>query len=325
MVIEDLRDVTEKKSLFSPKDFFSNFGTLIGLVLVVLVITIIKPQFLGLENIFNLLRQTSINGLLALGMTFVVLTGGIDLSVGSIVGASGIYAALVAQHSELPWIVPVLVGVGIGFVLGSINGIVIARLRVPPFIATLGMLSIARGITYLASDARPVPGLSQGFLMIGGGSVGFIPIPVIILAVALVLCWLLLYRTKFGRYIYAVGGNETASKVSGVKVRSVVWASYMISGALAGLAGVVLTSRVSSGLAQAGTGYETDVIAAVVIGGTSLAGGRGRLWGTIVGFLIIGVMNNGLDMMAVSSYWQLIIKGTIIVVAAMMDSLNDSK
>jgi putative xylitol transport system permease protein/inositol transport system permease protein len=148
---------------------------------------------------------------------------------------------------------------------------------------------------------------------------------VIILAVALAICWVLLYKCKFGRYIFAVGGNETAAKVSGVKTRSVTWAAYTLSGVLAGLAGVVLTSRVSSGLAQSGTGYEVDVIAAVVIGGTSLAGGRGRLWGTIVGFLIIGVMNNGLDMMAVSSYWQLIIKGTIIVLAAMMDSLSESR
>lgn len=309
----------------SPKEFLSNYGTLIGLFLVVLIISILKPRFLGLDNILNLLRQTSINGLLALGMTFVVLTGGIDLSVGSIVGASGMYAALVAQNHNFPWIVPVLVGVAIGFILGSINGLVISVLKVPAFIATLGMLSVARGITYLASDARPVPGLSPGFLNIGGGSVGIVPIPVVILIGVLIICYILLYRCRFGRYIFATGGNETAAKVSGVKVRSVKWAAYMISGVMAGLAGVVLTSRVSSGLAQAGTGYETDVIAAVVIGGTSLAGGRGRLWGTVVGFLIIGVMNNGLDMMAVSSYWQLIIKGSIIVAAAMMDSLTESK
>lgn len=321
-------NISKKSKSFSaslsPKEFLAKYGTLVGLFLVVLAISLLKPKFLGLENILNLLRQISINGLLALGMTFVVLTGGIDLSVGSIVGASGIYAALVAQNHNLPWYVPVLVGVGIGIVLGSINGLVIAVLKVPAFIATLGMLSVARGITFLASDAKPVPGLSQSFLNIGGGSIGIIPIPVLILAGALIVCGVILYLCRIGRYIFAIGGNETAAKVSGIKVRSVKWFAYMTSGLLAGLAGAVLTSRVSSGLAQSGAGYETDVIAAVVIGGTSLAGGRGRLWGTVVGFLIIGVMNNGLDMLAVSSYWQLIIKGSIIVVAAMMDSLNES-
>lgn len=309
----------------SVQSFLSKYGTLIGLVLVVAIISIIKPKFLGPDNIINLFRQVSINGLLAIGMTFVVLTGGIDLSVGSIVGAAGIFSALVAQNHEIPWIVAVLVGVAIGFLLGCVNGVVISVLRVPAFIATLGMLSVARGITFLASDARPVPGLSPGFLKIGGGDFLKIPIPVLILVAMLAICYFALYRTKFGRYVYATGGNEQAAQVSGVRVKTIKWAVYTIAGTLAGLAGVVLTSRVSSGLAQAGTGYETDVIAAVVIGGTSLSGGRGHLWGTVIGFLIIGVMNNGLDMMAVSSYWQLIIKGTIIVAAAMMDSLNEGK
>jgi putative xylitol transport system permease protein/inositol transport system permease protein len=258
-------------------------------------------------------------------MTFVVLTGGIDLSVGSVLGAAGIFAALMAQNQQIPWFVAVLVGLAVGFLLGSINGLVVSVLKVPAFIATLGMLTVARGITYLASNAQPVPGLSEGFLQIGGGDVGIIPIPVIILGVVLAVCAILLYRCKYGRYIFAVGGNEKAARVSGVKVKTVVWSAYMIAGVLAGLAGVVLTSRVSSGLAMAGQNYETDAIAAVVMGGTSLAGGRGRLWGTVVGVLIIAVLNNGLDMMAVSSYWQLIIKGIIIVAAVMMDSLSNSK
>lgn len=306
------------------REFFEKFATLLGLLIVVLIFSIIKPKFINIDNIFNLLRQASINGLLALGMTFVVLTGGIDLSVGSMLGAAGIFAALVAQNQQVPWFVAVIIGLGIGFVLGSINGIVISVLKVPAFIATLGMLTVARGITYLASNAQPVPGLSEGFLKIGGGNVGIIPIPVIILLVVLAICGILLYRCKYGRYIFAVGGNAKAARISGVKVRSVVWSAYMIAGVLSGLAGVVLTSRVSSGLAMAGQNYETDAIAAVVMGGTSLAGGRGRLWGTVVGVLIIAVLNNGLDMMAVSSYWQLIIKGTIIVAAVMMDSMGSS-
>ncbi|MEM1484172.1 ABC transporter permease [Oscillospiraceae bacterium PP1C4] len=317
--------VKNQRKRITFNNFMSTYGTLFGLIVVILLISIIKPKFLGIENILNVLRQTSINGLLAIGMTFVVLTGGIDLSVGSIVGAAGIFTSLAAQNHDLPWYVAVLLGLSIGFVLGSINGLVVSVLKVPAFIATLGMLSVARGITYLASDARPVPGLSPDFLKIGGGSVLGIPIPVLILVFVLVICYILLYRCRYGRYVFATGGNEMAARVSGVKVKSVKWSVYMIAGVLAGLAGIVLTSRVSSGLAQAGQNYETDAIAAVVIGGTSLSGGRGRLWGTVIGFLIIGVMNNGLDMMAVSSYWQLIIKGTIIVAAAMMDCLNETK
>ena len=307
------------------RQFGMEFATVVGLIVLILVFTVLKPKFLDVDNIFNLLRQASINGLLALGMTFVVLTGGIDLSVGSIVGAAGIFAALTAQNHQLPWIVPVLVGLGIGLVLGSVNGVVVSLLKVPAFIATLGMLSIARGITYLATDAQPVPGLSDSFLVIGGGNVGVVPIPVLILIAGIVLCYFLLYRLKYGRYVFGVGGNENAARISGINVKYIIWSVYMLSGVLAGLAGVVLTSRVSSGLAQAGQSYELDAIASVVIGGTSLAGGRGRLWGTVVGVLIIAVLNNGLDMLAVSSYWQLIIKGTVIVVAVIVDSLNNNE
>lgn len=319
-----MEKVVGQKTKVTAKAFLAQYGTVLGLVVVIVVISILKPKFLGLENILNVLRQSSINGLLAIGMTFVVLTGGIDLSVGSIVGASGIFAALVAQNHNLPWFIPLLVGVGVGFLLGSINGFIIAILRVPAFIATLGMLSIARGITYMASDARPVPGLSPGFLRIGGGSFRGMPIPVIILIAVLGICYVLLYRCRYGRYVFAAGGNAMAAKVSGVKVKSILWSVYMIAGTMAGLAGVILTSRVTSGLAQSGQNYEVDAIAAVVIGGTSLSGGRGRLWGTIIGFLIMAVMNNGLDMMAVSSYWQLVIKGSIIIIAVMLDSLNEN-
>lgn len=313
-----------KNKKITTRQFFEKFATLIGLLVVILIFSILKPKFLDVNNIFNLLRQASINGLLALGMTFVVLTGGIDLSVGSILGAAGIFSALAAQNHAMPWFMAVLVGLGVGLFLGSINGIVVSWLKVPAFVATLGMLSVARGVTYLASNAQPVPGLSEGFLKIGGGSVGIIPIPVLILAFVFIICSIILYRSKYGRYIFGVGGNAKAARVSGINVKAVTCSAYIIAGILSGLAGVVLTSRVSSGLAMAGQNYETDAIAAVVMGGTSLAGGKGRLWGTLVGVLIIAVLNNGLDMMAVSSYWQLIIKGTIIVAAVVMDSLNSS-
>ncbi len=236
------------------------------------------------------------------------------------------FAALAAKSdNNLPWYIAVLVGLSVGLLLGTLNGVIISYLKVPAFIATLGTLSIARGITYMASDARPVQGLSEGFLKIGGGSIGTLPIPVILLAIVLVICYIALYKRRYGRHVFATGGNAMAARVSGIKIKNIVCSVYTISGLLAGLAGVILTSRVTSGLAQSGQNYETDAIAAAVIGGTSLAGGRGRLWGTIVGFLIIGVMNNGLDMMAVSSYWQLVIKGSIIIIAVMLDSLNEAK
>lgn len=314
----------EKSSKFNMKGFVAKYGVIIGLVIIMVYFTVMKAKFLTLDNMLNMLRQTSINGLLAIGMTFVVLTGGIDLSVGSIVGASGMFAALVARTATgMPWYLAVLVGLGIGLLLGAVNGVIISYLKVPAFIATLGMLSIARGVTFMASDAKPVPGLSTGFLKIGGGSVGIIPIPIIILILVLIVSYVVLYKTRYGRYIFATGGNPVSARVSGINVKAIICSVYMISGVLAGLAGVILTSRVTSGLSQGGNGYEVDAIAAAVIGGNSLSGGRGRLWGTIVGFLIMGVMNNGLDMMAVSSYWQLVIKGIIIIGAVMLDSLND--
>jgi len=308
------------------RGFIAKYGVILGLIIIIIFFTVMKAKFLTLENMLNMLRQTSINGLLAIGMTFVVLTGGIDLSVGSIVGASGMFAALAARsETGIPWFAAVLIGLLVGLLLGTVNGIVISYLRVPAFIATLGMLSIARGVTFMASNAKPVPGLSRGFLKVGGGSLGIIPIPILILTAALIVSYILLYKTRYGRYVFATGGNPTSARVSGISVKKITCSVYMVSGLLAGLAGVILTSRVTSGLAQSGDGYEVDAIAAAVIGGNSLSGGRGRLWGTIIGFLIMGVMNNGLDMMAVSSYWQLVIKGIIIIGAVMLDSLNETK
>jgi len=316
----------ERQKKFNTRGFIAKYGVIFGLALIMIFFTVMKAKFLTVENILNMLRQTSINGLLAIGMTFVVLTGGIDLSVGSIVGASGMFAALAARtETGIPWYIAFLIGLMVGLLLGTINGIIISYLRVPAFIATLGMLSIARGVTFMASNAKPVPGLSKGFLKIGGGSAGIIPIPILILTAVLILSYIILYKTRYGRYVFATGGNPTSARVSGINIKQITCSVYMVSGILAGLAGVILTSRVTSGLAQGGDGYEVDAIAAAVIGGNSLSGGRGRLWGTIIGFLIMGVMNNGLDMMAVSSYWQLVIKGVIIIGAVMLDSLNETK
>jgi ribose/xylose/arabinose/galactoside ABC-type transport system permease subunit len=301
------------------KAFLSEYGILIALVFIVIALSVISPVFLTVDNILNVFRQISINGLLAIGATFVILTRGIDLSVGSIVAFSGVVAASFAKDGAYPLSVAVCVGLLAGLVLGVVNGYAVARWHVAPFIVTLGMMSAARGLTFVYSNGRPIPGLSDQFQVIGNGSFLGIPNPVILLFAVFVISSVILYRTKIGRYIYAIGGNEESAIISGVNVRKVKIFVYSISGLLAGLAGVVLTSRVTSGLPQAGQSYELDAIAAVVIGGTSLSGGKGRLWGTLVGALLIGVINNGLDLLNVSSYYQLIVKGLIIVFAVMID------
>ena len=238
---------------FDLKQFIAKYGVIIGLIVIFAFFTIMKTKFISVGNILNMLRQTSINGFLAIGMTFVVLTGGIDLSVGSIVGASGMFAALVArEETGIPWMIAVLVGLLVGLVLGTLNGVIVAYLKVPAFVATLGMLSIARGITFMASNAKPVPGLSKGFLAIGGGNLWIIPNQVIILAVVLVICFIILYKCPYGRYVFATGGNAVSARVSGVNVKWITCSVYIISGVLAGLAGIILTSRVTSGTSQSG-------------------------------------------------------------------------
>jgi len=301
------------------KHSFSEFGVIWALIVIVIAISILTPNFLNTENLINLLRQVSINAILAIGMTYVILTKGIDLSVGSILAFSGIIAASFVTSGENNLFLAILLGLGSGLLLGFINGFVIAKFKVTPFIVTLGMMAVARGLAFIYSDGRPVSNLSEGFLLIGGGEFLSIPISIWITAVVFIIFSLVLYQTRFGRYVYAIGGSENAARISGIRVeRSLIWV-YSIMGLLAGLAGVILSSRVSAGLPQAGTAYELDAIAAVVIGGTSLNGGKGRLWGTIIGVLIIGVINNGLDLLGVSSYWQQVVKGSIIVLAVMLD------
>lgn len=302
------------------KRILTKYGILVALCVVVTILSIISPAFLELTNILNVLRQISINGFLAIGVTFVILTGGIDLSVGSMVAFASVVSASIARIPEYPTIIAILAGIIAGLVLGIINGVVIAKWNIAPFIVTLGMMSSARGLTFVYSDGRPIPGLSDEFMEFASGYILGIPIPVILLLLVFVVASILLYWTRFGRYVYAVGGNELSAIISGLKVKKIKVLVYAISGFMSGLAGVVLTSRVTSGLPQAGQSYELDAIAAVVIGGTSLSGGKGKLWGTVVGFLLIGIINNGLDLLNVSSFYQLIVKGLIIVIAVLIDS-----
>ncbi|HHW23749.1 MAG TPA: ABC transporter permease [Clostridiaceae bacterium] len=313
------------RNKLSARQFVSTFGSLIGLIVLVILMTILKPTFIGGANIRNILRIASINGLLAIGMSFVIITGGIDLSVGAIMGCAGMYSAYFAQTKMgYPWWVAVAVGLGMGLLIGLFNGICIAYLKVPAFVGTLGAMSIAKGFTFLLTDAKPIPSLNNEFKFIGGGNIGgWLPVPIVIMLVVLVICFTLFYKTRYGRYVFAVGGNHNAAHISGINTKAIICSVYAISGLLAALAGVITTARVTSGVTSTGDGYETNAIAMVVIGGTSLAGGRGRLWGTIVGILLLQCLTNGLDMLGVNAYYQLIIKGFVVIGAVMLDGLRN--
>lgn len=313
----------DRKSKMSKKQFIASYGSLIGLILLVIIITAIKPRFMNLTNLRNVFRSASIDGLLAVGMTFVVLTGGIDLSVGAIMGCAGMYSAYFAQSTlGYPAIVAVLIGLLVGLIFGTFNGICIAYLKVPAFVGTLGAMSVADGLKFLLTDAKPIPNLSDAYKAIGGGSLGFLPIPCLIMILVLLACFVLLYKTRYGRYVYAVGGNRDAAHVSGINTRKIICSVYLIAGILSALAGIVMTARVTSGVTSTGDGYETNAIASVVIGGTSLSGGKGRLWGTIVGILIIQVLSTGLDMLGVNAYYQMLVKGFVVIGAVMLDGLS---
>jgi putative xylitol transport system permease protein len=299
----------------------SRYGVVVAFVVLCVALSLLNPYFLTPINILNVLRQASINGILAIGLTFVILTGGIDLSIGSVLAFCGIAgAALVTGIDPGSPAAAIALGLGAGLAFGMVNGALVAHLRVPPFVATLGMLSAARGLTFIYNNGMPVPNLSPSFLFIGQGFILGIPVPVLLLAAVVLLAWVVLRFTTYGRYVYAVGGNERSARTSGIDTRRIVFSVYAISGLLAGLAGLVLAARTTSALPQAGVAYELDAIAAVVIGGTSLTGGVGSPIGTLFGALIIAVINNGLDLMGVSSYYQQVIKGTIIVLAVLLDT-----
>lgn len=303
------------------------YGIFLAFLLLAFILSLSNEYFLTPGNISNVLLQTSINGVLAIGMTFVILTRGIDLSVGSVVALAGMVSASFATTSATagvagapyPFFVALAIGILVGVACGIIVGFIVSRFAVPAFVATLGMLSAARGMTLIYGGGKPVPALTPEFRWIGTGNILGIPMPVILLAIVFLASWWILTRTRFGRYIYAVGGNPHAAKTSGINVTRIRFLVYVISGGLSGLAGMMLSARTGSALPQAGIAYELDAIAAVVIGGTSLSGGVGRVTGTLIGALIIGVMNNGLDLMGIQSYYQQVLKGALIVGAVMLD------
>lgn len=294
------------------------FGIFIAFVLLMVVLTFLSDSFLTVSNILNIARQVSINAILAAGMTFVILTAGIDLSVGSVVAFSGAIIAGLLSTGR-----PLLIGIGGGLVLGAllglVDGVVVTKGRVQPFIATLAMLTIARGATLVYTDGRPITGLPDAFVWLGAGEVARIPVPVIIMALVFFISYVILTQTVLGRYVYAIGGNEEAARLSGVNVTFYKTLVYVMSGVLSALSGVILTARLNSAQPTAGLGYELDAIAAVVLGGTTLAGGEGSIGGTLLGAFIIGVLNNGLNLLNVSSFYQQVVKGVVILLAVLLD------
>ncbi len=296
------------------------FGTVIGLLFLCAVLWALTPHFLTVSNLLNIVQQTSINAIVAAGMTFVIISGGIDLSVGSIVALSGVVLGTLLQSGQPVAIaIPAAAAVGIG--CGLLNGALVSCGRLPPFIATLGMMSVARGAALVFTEGRPVSGFDAGFRWLATGNAGVIPAPVIVMLLVYALAHVALTRTTFGRYVYAIGGNEEATRLSGVAVRFHKTAIYGVSGLMSAVAAIVLTARLNSAQPIAGMMYELDAIAATVIGGTSLMGGEGSLGGTLVGALIMGVLRNGLNLLGVSSFLQQIVIGAVIVGAVLVDTM----
>jgi ribose transport system permease protein len=296
------------------------FGTLLGLLVLCGVLWALTPHFLTVANLLNIAQQTAINAIVAVGMTYVIISGGIDLSVGSIVALSGVTLGWALQDGQtLPLALGISLLVGAG--CGLVNGVIVSWGGLPPFIATLGMMSIARGAALLFTEGRPVSGFDSGFRSLATGHLGPVPAPIVVTILVYLLAHLVLTQTTFGRYVYAIGGNEEATRLSGVSVRLHKSVIYAVSGLMSAIAAILLTARLNSAQPIAGTMYELDAIAATVIGGTSLIGGEGSLAGTLIGALIMGVLRNGLNLLGVSSFLQQIVIGAVIIAAVLVDTM----
>lgn len=303
--------------------FVLNNGALVGLIVLCLALFIATPRFLTLTNIINVGIQAAVVAILAFGMTFVIVTAGIDLSVGSVAALGAMTSAFMFSKVGLPGWTTLLIGLLVGLLAGAISGLGVAYGRLPAFIATLAMMSVARGLTLVVSDGTPIKTSPAVNAM--GGDLAFLPVPILMMALAGVVCWFVLNRTVMGRSMYAIGGNTQAARLSGLPVRKVLVTVYGLSGLFAGLAGMVLAGRLSSAQPQAGVSYELDAIAACVIGGASLAGGAGRASGTLVGAILLAVIRNGLNILNVSSFWQQVVIGLVIALAVGFDVLRNRK
>ena len=308
------------KRKFEYKEMLSKLGPLLALIVLIIFVSILSPSFLSLTNLMNLMRQVSTNALIAFGMTFVIITGGIDLSVGSTLALSSAIMAGMIVNGIDP-LIAMTVSLIAGFVLGAVNGLLITKGKLVPFIATLATMTIYRGATLVLTDGKPITGLDETFIFqfMGRGYFFGIPFPIVITLVVFALLFVLLHKMSFGRKTFAIGGNEKASFIAGVKSNKIKIFVYSISGVLASLAGIILTSRLNSAQPTAGESYEMDAIASVVLGGTSMSGGKGRIFGTLIGALIIGTLNNGLNLLGVSTFYQQIVKGIVIIIDVLID------
>lgn len=309
-----MREMVKEFKNIDYKHILRKYG--IGLVLLSLwiVLSIVSETFRTPANSLNILRQVSMNGVIAVGMTYVIMTGGIDLSVGSLVAVAGVIVGSILTLNPSMVLIAVLAAIAVCVFFGAMNGFFISQANVPAFIATLATMTIARGFAYVYSNGKPYILKSEGFKLLGANTT-----PILFFLAVVLIAHIILSKTTFGRYVYATGGNEKATSASGINVKAVYLKVYLLSGGLAGLAGVILAARTNSGQPAVGQGYELDAIAAVVIGGTSMTGGSGSIIGTLVGVLIIGTLNNGLNLLDVSSYYQMIVKGFIILAAVYFD------
>jgi ribose transport system permease protein len=307
------------------RQLIGEYGILIALIAEIALFSSLSPYFFTADNILNVSLQTSITAIIAAGMTFVILTAGIDLSIGAIVAFCGIIATSILKLNipfAISFPLAILAGVAIGAVSGLVAGVFVTRFNITPFIVTLALMTIWRGSAYMFTDGRPVWGLPDQFSFLGSGRILALPVPTIIMVVVYIIAWILLKQTRFGRYVYAVGGNKEAARLAGIGTTSVLLRVYMISGILAAVSGILLASRMNSGQPNAGLMYEMDVIAAVVVGGTSLFGGRGSIIGTFVGAMLIGVLRNGLNLLNVNSYVQMVVLGVVILLAVLLDQMR---
>lgn len=299
------------------REFLQRYGLIFSFLLLCLALSLLSDRFLTIDNMVNVLRQGTINGIIAIGMTLVILTAGIDLSVGAILALSVVITAdLLQRGTAVP--LAIIFGLGIGGLLGLVNGLIITRFKVPPFVATLGMMTIARGLALTYTEGKPITGLPDSFRVMGTGSLGPIPYPILIAAVAFLLCFIMLKWTALGKFIFAIGNNPVAAKYAGIAVNRYITLVYVLAGSLAALAGMILVARLDSAQPTVGLGYEFDAIAAVVVGGTSFAGGEGGIGGTLLGVLIIAVLNNGLNLLNVSSFYQPVVSGAVIAIALLL-------
>ena len=312
------------KTKILTKDFLSRNIIYITFVVMVIALCLFTDSFLSITNFQNILRQCSMNGILALGMTYVIVTGGIDLSVASTLALASCVAASFSTTlgTTIPLPIALLIGVVVGITVGAVNGYVVAYLGIVPFIATLGMQTVARGMTLVYTSGRPINSLTSDYVAIGKSFTLGLPTPVIIFIVLAGVAWFILAKTRYGRYLYAIGGNEKAALVSGLNVKRLKFSTYVINGFVAAVAGIVLSARVAVGSPTAGESYDLNAITAVVIGGTSNAGGTGGILPTVIGVLIIGVLNNGMDLLNISGYYQKVVTGLVILLAVIIDRNN---